>query len=237
MLYDNISSNAGPGLDDYEISVYLTTAQLELVKKAYSGGNTKEGFEGNERRRRELSNLVTSAELTVTAMPTSVLSNNSFSAILPTNTLYVLHERAKLSSSDTCLNNSIVEVTPISLDEFDLIDENPFRRASKRRVIRIDAGASINQIELVSTEAIAKYYIKYLKIPSPIILVDLTTDPIVGGLGLTINGQTAPSTCLLNESMHREILNRAVDLAIRDYRENTLQNKIQTELGLDYKED
>jgi hypothetical protein len=45
-----------------------------------------------------------------------------------------------------------------------------------------------------------------------------------------VDGRTAPQTCQLDKEIHREILNRAVELAIRDYKENTLQSKIQTNL-------
>ncbi len=230
ILYDNISSNAAPGLDDYEISVYLTTAQLELVKKAYSGGKDKEGFEGNERRRRELSQLVKAVSITP-ALYASGLKPYSMIATIP-DMLYIVYEDAKLSSSDACINNSIVGVVPVTHDEYRLGDENPFRKDSKRRVLRLDFKDK-STVELLCPVTILKYNVRYVAIPDPIILSDLTSI----GSGLTINGLTTAQTCTLNEGMHREILNRAVDLAIRDYRENSLQSKIQSELGLDYKED
>ena len=47
-------------------------------------------------------------------------------------------------------------------------------------------------------------------------------------MDLSIDGISTEQTCQLNTEIHREILNRAVELALRDYKENTLQNKIQT---------
>lgn len=35
ILYNNISSNAAPGVTEYEKSVFLTMAQEELVKEIY----------------------------------------------------------------------------------------------------------------------------------------------------------------------------------------------------------
>ncbi len=212
------------------MSVYLTTAQLELVKKAYSGGDKKDGFEENERRRRELSQLVKASSITPLAYP-SGLKPYSMIASIP-DLLYIIYEEAKLSSTDTCINNTIVGVVPVTHDEYRLGDENPFRKDSKRRVLRLDFN-NRNTVELLCPVTISKYNVRYVSIPNPIILSDLTAiSP-----QLTINGLSAPQPCLLNEGMHREILNRAVDLAILSYRENTLANNIQSRLGLDYKED
>ena len=68
---------------------------------------------------------------------------------------------------------------------------------------------------------------RYLKYPEPIILTDLETDPDFEDMNLTIEGIALEQTCKLNREIHSEILDRAVELAIRDYKENNLQNKVQ----------
>ena len=58
LMYDNASGNA-PGINLYEKSVFLTLAQEEIVKETYSGyTQSRVGFEGSERRRRQLSELM-----------------------------------------------------------------------------------------------------------------------------------------------------------------------------------
>ena len=59
ILYNNIASNAAPGIDKYEKSVYLTKAQLEIVKE-YNGLQNKyqKGFEGSDKRRTDLKELI-----------------------------------------------------------------------------------------------------------------------------------------------------------------------------------
>lgn len=237
ILYDNISSNAAPGLNDHEMSVYLTTAQLELVKKAYTGGQSKKGFEGNEKRRRELANLIGTGIVTVFPSVNNEFEGKVVTCSLPSDLLYLVSERVKITSTSACLNGKFLEVIPVTLDELALTEENPFRRSSSRKALRVDSSFTPGSIDLICPETIDKYYVRYIKTPPPIILADLISDPEVGGMGLTINGQTSISTCSLNEGMHREILNRAVELAILNYRENTLANNIQTRIGLDYKED
>ena len=52
ILYNNITSNQAPGLDEYEKSVFLTKAQDEIIKSYFNPrlNKTQEGFDGNERR-------------------------------------------------------------------------------------------------------------------------------------------------------------------------------------------
>ena len=59
-------------------------------------------------------------------------------------------------------------------------------------------------------------------------LVDFEEDPDLSGLGLTVDGKNKRTDCELNTEIHREILNIAVELAVRDYRENTLENRVKT---------
>jgi hypothetical protein len=54
ILYNNIMSNAAPGIDDYEKSVFLTKAQEEVVTAIYEGS-----FENSERYRESINSLVT----------------------------------------------------------------------------------------------------------------------------------------------------------------------------------
>ena len=63
VLYNNITSNQAPGLDEYEKSVFLTKAQDEIVKAYFNPrtNKTQEGFDGNEKRQIDFSMLIKSA--------------------------------------------------------------------------------------------------------------------------------------------------------------------------------
>ena len=63
VLYNNIMSNAAPGLDEYEKSVFLTKAQDEIVKAYFNPKTNKvhEGFDGNEKRQIDFSMIMRSA--------------------------------------------------------------------------------------------------------------------------------------------------------------------------------
>jgi len=65
VLYNNITSNQAPSLDDYEKSVFLTKAQTEVLK-AYFGtisNKSLSGFDGNEIRQYDFSNITKTASL------------------------------------------------------------------------------------------------------------------------------------------------------------------------------
>ena len=56
LLYNNVTSNQAPGLNEYEKSLYLTKAQEEYVLSLYNGKNPYgDSFEKTEELRRYLS--------------------------------------------------------------------------------------------------------------------------------------------------------------------------------------
>ena len=65
ILYNNIMSNQAPGLDEYEKSVFLTKAQDEIIKAYFLPQNNKvqAGFDGDEKRQYDFSNLIRTATL------------------------------------------------------------------------------------------------------------------------------------------------------------------------------
>ena len=62
VLYNSITSNQAPGLDEYEKSVFLTKAQDEIVKSYFNprSNKTQEGYDDNERRQIDFSMIMRS---------------------------------------------------------------------------------------------------------------------------------------------------------------------------------
>lgn len=230
LLYNNTLGEGAPGIDNYEISVYLTTAQEELVKSIYTGNNlSKQSFEDSERNRRALNELVKDYKTTDVVTSSRGLVSDSKFFLIPSDVMFTVAETATLSSSISHLNGKVVVVKPITYDEFMVSYRNPFRKPNSNKVWKVDVSKenSSKTVELVSKENLSQYNVRYVKYPSPIIISDLVTDSQIGGLNLTINGATSVATSELNSYLHREILNRAVELAVRDYRENNLQTRVQ----------
>lgn len=127
------------------------------------------------------------------------------------NIWYILYESAEISTAD-CRNGKAVKVKPIKLDDLHEVYENPFVFPKNgRTILRIANRTSeaIRAVELISKDTIKSYTIKYLRKPKPIILCDLSDF----GSNVSIDGVSAKTECELNESLHRNILRRAVSLA------------------------
>lgn len=93
--YNAISSFGAPGYKDWEISTFLTKAQERIVLKRLNpkGNKYGEGVEQTEKRRVDLSRLITSALLTPAVNQTGTIENGTLFE-LPSNFLYTLNERA-----------------------------------------------------------------------------------------------------------------------------------------------
>ncbi len=229
ILYNNISSNAAPNLDLFEKSSYLTKAQLELVKE-YNGilNKYQEGFDGSDKRRTDLKELIVDHKSLVFSVNTNRLTNdlNSKFFNIPSDVFLIKYEKGRFTQGACSIE---IDIVPITLDEFNTKKNNPFKKPDKTVAWRLDFNSTDNnKVEIISSETITEYHLRYIKYPEPIVLTNLQLDPQFSGMNLSIDGVTTPQTCKLNQEIHSEILDRAVELALRDYRENTLSNKIQT---------
>lgn len=194
--------------NEYEKSIFLTQAQEDLVLALYNGKNVfGESFESTEELRRHLSGLISEATL-------NPLENSSHTGItalsqffhLPDDLWFITYEAIQLSAEGKCFDGKVVEVVPITQDEYHRVKDNPFRGPSRRRALRLDLPG--NDVEIVSIYGVQNYYIRYLKTLPPIILETLPN-------GLTIKDELGPQECTLHESLHQSILEQAVAMALR----------------------
>lgn len=234
LKYNNIRSNQAPGIDEYEKSLFLTIAQEQVIYNYINplGNKYKDGFEQSEKRRRDISQLVKNKLITSNNFKinnSSIFSKyQSYLVNLEDEVLFIEHERVKLNNTD------IVDVLPITHDEFNLQIKNPFRKPKNdsiiKRVWRLDGDVDNdiikydNSVELIlpSDNILTEYNIRYIKKPNPIILVNINENEFTG-LGLTIEGKTEETQCELNTSIQRQIIDRAVLLAIENFEKDRIQ--------------
>ena len=211
VLYNNIMSNAAPGLDEYEKSIFLTKAQEDIIIDLYNGKNPfGESFESTEEIRRYLSELNKTYTTINKEEGNTGISKYSIFFKLPEDLWFITYESVDFEDENLkCSNNIGIPVIPTTQDSYHRIKENPFRKDNERRVLRLDSIG--NLVELISRYNISKYLVKYLSKPTPIILSDLDN-------GLSINGISEKTECKLNSSLHRAILEKAVDLARAAYK-------------------
>lgn len=228
--YNAIASNSAPAIDMYEKSVYFTKAQLEIVKNHFNpkGNKYGRGFEGSSKRRVDLRELIRHYTSTIQVASNDNISDDSKFFRIPNDTFLIIQEKIEITSSDSCLNGNQIKVVPKTHDEYNIQIDNPFKKPSKKITWRLDfysqTGNNKN-VELISPYTISKYRMRYVKYPEPIILTDLLN--AFPGESLSIDSVALEQTCKLDVEIHREILDRAVELALTDLKQNNLRAKLE----------
>jgi hypothetical protein len=130
---------------------------------------------------------------------------------LPSNFLYAVEEAATLKLNGT---ERTVEswIKPVRHDEYMANINNPYKQPYKDLVWRMDMSrdqhadgtatlASAKRTELIypKTYVLSKYRVRYLAMPSSIVVDEF--DP------------TQQKHCMLDETLHREIVDEAVAIA------------------------
>lgn len=220
VLYNNIMSNAAPGLDEYEKSVFLTKAQDEIIKNYFNpkGNKYQEGFDDNEKRQIDFSMIMRITSIT-DGFTNGTFDSRGTIVKLPADALTILNEYAivtrKANSTDpnsTEQKNFRLIVVPLEYKEYSRLMSKPYKRPLKFQAWRLlDNSDTEKKAEVIvgPNDTLTSYNIRYIKKPRAIILSDLE--------GVTLDGKTAAQTCELDPILHQEILQRAVELAKAAY--------------------
>lgn len=208
ILYNNLMSNAAPGVNEYEKSVLLTKAQDEVLKNYFNpkGNKYQEGFDGSAKRQIDFSGLISVKDCEL------LDSQSGFDLRAK---VYRLPEDVFLIINETLTTDSGVrQVVPVRFDEYSRLMSKPYKEPLKYQAWRLVTEGDGNDSVIVeviphSGETVARYTVRYVRRPRPIILTDLSSE--YGDV--TINGVGTVSECELNPLIHEEILQRAVELA------------------------
>lgn len=209
-------------LNEYEKSLYLTKAQKEIVRGSYLGLTVPnnlmgEPFEYSENIRRALAQIVR----TTTYYGNDVNNANNwiynqsynssmydYNVTLKDDVWYIVYEDAVVINKD-CVsskdsnNHQHCNVVPTKHDELYKIINNPFRKPSKNRVLRLDI--DYNVVQLVTSYPFYSYEIRYISEPKPIITANLPID-------VSIDGCNTYQDCELNTVVHDLIVDYAIQL-------------------------
>lgn len=218
--FDLLINQRYPGIgntyiDEYEKSIFLTKAQEEVVKGYY------EIFEKNEKARRALANIVRNGTVAYDSTFNTAQANIK---IVETSKLFRLPLDAKLILTEQVIDSTgdSHKVKPITHDEYEDQKNNPFRkaktsqaweRALKLDLSYIDSGQQI--IEVIYPGDLNSYKFRYIKYPVPIILNDVYPDTRFDDYYYDIREVSTATTSELDDFVHEEILDKAVELAAR----------------------
>ena len=145
LLFNNISSNQAPGLNEYEKSVFLTKAQDEIVKnyfQAESNGNTvKKGFDDTAIRQMNFSDLIMSKTLEEENEEPDVDPRALVYKIAKDDRVYIIINESlylMANNKDGKLEvKGIRQVVPIKYTEYMRLMSKPFKEPLKNMAWRI----------------------------------------------------------------------------------------------------
>lgn len=229
VLYNNIMSNQAPGLDEYEKSVFLTKAQLEILKNYFNpkGNKYGQGFDENAKRQIDFSTLITVAK------PPQYTPEGGYVKFDDRSQLYKMPQDILLVLNETGINtvdgvNSLISIIPMNYEEYARLMSKPWKQPLKNqgwRLFQSTGGVDfISEIVIKYNSSLADYKIRYIKRPKPIILANLADEYS----NVSIEGINTITECELDPILHPEILQRAVELAKSAY---TGDLKSSVELG------
>lgn len=217
-LHYNNSDKSAPELNSYEISLFLTQAQDEIVKEFYSGKNIyHEAVDSIEHIRTALEYLVRTETLNPLEL-SKYRGYNQARFKTADNIWYPINEQVIIPNWPLT-----ILVIPTTWDELNVNLINPFKKPNERKVFKLTKN---DGIYIISSKEPTSYEVTYLIEPEPIILEDLSTG-LYEGMGLSIKGETKETLCKLGSNIHLNILNRAVELALRDYNPSNLEAHVQ----------
>ena len=220
LLWNNIMSNQAPGLNAYEISLFLTQAQEVVVN------NICESFEQSEAMISYLSPLVRQETLDMVPCSSEYeIPFNKRMHIVPHSKLFklpddlILRTHETLHVIDECGHVRKYDVVPVTQDAFDRTMSDPFKCPNNRRALRLAFDYNVEESgscysgrysEIIcldnNPDNDCKYTVRYIAKPQPIVLVTLDDNH-------AIDGVKEVTPCRLNENIQRRIIAKAVEIA------------------------
>ena len=216
VLYNNIMSNQAPGLDEYEKSVFLTKAQLEILKNYFNpkGNKYGQGFDENPKRQVDFSTLITVAK------PSQYTPDGSYVKFDDRSQLYKMPQDILLMLNETGINTvdgvkRLISIIPMNYEEYARLMSKPWKQPLKNqgwRLFQSTGGVDfISEVVIKYNSSLTDYKIRYVKRPKPIILANLADEYS----NVSIEGINTITECELDPILHPEILQRAVELGQR----------------------
>lgn len=189
LLYNNITSNQAPGLNEYEKSIFLTKAQDEIVKnyfEANSQGNTiKKGFDDTAIRQMDFSDLISCKDYEDGIMGESIVDPRAIIYDIPKNdNVYIVINESLHLMGDNGIVKGIRQIVPITYLDYSRLMSKPFKEPLKNQAWRLitsgregesstsdktftDRNSVKTRVEIIPTSADLKKYTGNMVIDLP----------------------------------------------------------------------
>ena len=155
-LYNNIMSNAAPGLDNVDKSYIFTKAEYEVLLNHLNpaGNQYRQGIDDSSKRQTDFRKLIETKKIECTTPERDILDSedaafvepelySAFTTTLPTNILHILNESAVLYlykgvKDDKAIYEALNRVVvPVAYDEYTRLLQRPYNRPLKRQMWRL----------------------------------------------------------------------------------------------------
>jgi hypothetical protein len=206
-----VFSNQAPGLEDFELSMYLNMAHVEIIDD-YS--NDLDLF---EKYRAVLSGYIYD-DIIAGDQDTLTTRGIDYQLFEFSEDYWRILKEYAITNS----NALGIPIKPIKYDEFNTMSQNPYKKPNGLKGWRLDISYDPNTDskrdvkiffkKMNDEDYIKEYRVVYLVTPDKF---DLESDVI-------------PKTLTNNLFLTEKIINRAVEFSTRDYKSNDLQSQIQT---------
>lgn len=147
VLYNNITSNQAPGLDEYEKSVLLTRAQEELVKAFFDARTNKiqEGFDSSQKRQYDFSSLIKTSKMSYLGLE-DIEDGEFYNRIDSRSVLFTPPGDLFLTINEILedLDGKQYTIIPISYTEYARNMVKPYAYPPKRQIWRLISDNSLN---------------------------------------------------------------------------------------------
>lgn len=133
ILYNNISSNKAPAIDEYEKSVFLTKAQYQILREKFNKRTDAvgEGFDGNQERQYDFSAITQVTNLLLLETD-NILKIDNRSRLFPYPKDYFLAVNEIIAD-----NKRQYSVLPINYTEYQRLMLKPYSYPLKREAWRL----------------------------------------------------------------------------------------------------
>jgi len=173
-------------LESREIFHFLSRYERDFIQEIYD-----DGIDKNEANKKKLGALLSTISLTGANVVSSSFYPYSYEVTIPPELLYTINERADITTPDGTINNILVK--PSSYDEYNVNKNNPFRKSTEVKCLRLEG--AVNHIVIVpsNTTTLDRIQLDYVKTP----------------LGIDID-----QNCELHVNTHYNIVKGAVKLIL-----------------------
>ena len=156
VLYNSITSNQAPGLDEYEKSVFLTKAQSEILREYFNSrvDGTNGGFDGSQKRQYDFSFLIKTTILEANLATKGEegyipkIDNRGYLFNFPEDYFLSINEVIRDDES----SNKFYSVVSISYSDYQRLMIKPYAYPPKRVAWRLFIGTIQKTLEDVSNE-------------------------------------------------------------------------------------